>query len=186
MTDHLARRDFLKKTGSAGLAAAFAGVPSLVRGQNLNSKIQFAGIGSNGKGWSDIKEMSTHSAIVPVAFADVDLSRTDKVKRLAPDAALFQDYRKMLDEFGDKIDAVTVSTPDHMHAYISLDAMRRGKHVYCQKPLARTVWEARQMRKQSAKSKVITRMGNQIHSNTAYRTAAKLIQGGLRRLIVVL
>ncbi len=178
MTPPLARRDFLKNTGRAGLAAAFAGVPALVRGQNLNSKIQFAGIGANGKGWSDIKEMSTHSAIVPVAFADVDLSRTDKVKRLAPEAALYQDYRKMFDELGDKIDAVTVSTPDHMHAYISLDAMRRGKHVYCQKPLARTVWEARQMRKQFKKSKVITRMGNQIHSNTAYRTAAKLIQGG--------
>lgn len=178
MTDHLARRNFLKQTGSAGLAAAIAGMPAIVRGQNLNSKLQFAGIGTNGKGWSDIKEMAGHSAVQIVAFADVDLSRTDKVKRLAPEAPLFQDYRVMLNELGDKIDAVTVSTPDHMHAYISLDAMRRGKHVYCQKPLARTVWEARQMRKQAAKSKVITRMGNQIHSNTAYRTAAKLIKDG--------
>lgn len=178
MTTSINRRNFLKKTGASGVAITLAGVPALLRGQNLNSKLQFAGIGTNGKGWSDIKEMAAHPAVQIVAFADVDLSRTDKVKRLAPEAPLFQDYRKMFAELGDKIDAVTVSTPDHMHAYISLDAMRQGKHVYCQKPLARTVWEARQMRKQAAKSKVITRMGNQIHSNTAYRTAAKLIQDG--------
>ncbi|MFK5921635.1 MAG: Gfo/Idh/MocA family oxidoreductase [Verrucomicrobiota bacterium] len=178
MTTPINRRHFLKTAGSASAVAAIAGVPALVRGKNLNSKLQFAGIGTNGKGWSDIKEMAGHPAVQIVAFADVDLSRTDKVKRLAPEAPLFQDYRKMFDELGDKIDAVTVSTPDHMHAYISLDAMRQGKHVYCQKPLARTVWEARQMRLQAKKSKVITRMGNQIHSHTAYRTAAKLIQAG--------
>jgi len=160
------------------MVAAISGMPALVRGQNLNSKIQFAGIGTNGKGWSDIKEMATHSAIQSVAFADVDLSRTDKVKKLAPEAPLFQDYREMFEKLGDKIDAVTVSTPDHMHAYITLDAMRRGKHVYCQKPLTRTVWEARQVRKQFGKSKVITRLGNQGHSRSAYRTTKKLIQSG--------
>ena len=176
MTEPFNRRTFLKKAGSATAAGTVLGVPALLRGKNLNLKIQFAGIGSNGKGWSDIKAMSTHEAIVPVAFTDIDLSRMDNVKKLAPDARLYQDYRKMFDDMGDKIDAVTVSTPDHMHAYISLDAMRRGKHVYCQKPLTRTVWEARQVRKQFAKSGVITRLGNQIHSHTAYRTGVKLIQ----------
>lgn len=178
MSDQPSRRGFLKKSAAAAVTGSLLGVPILLRGQNLNSKLQFAGIGTNGKGWSDIKEMATHPAIVPVAFADVDLSRTDKVKKLAPEAPLFQDYRKMFEELDDKIDAVTVSTPDHMHAYITLDAMRRGKHVYCQKPLTRTVWEARQVRKQFAKSKVITRLGNQAHSGSAYRTTKKLIQSG--------
>jgi hypothetical protein len=73
---------------------------------------------------------------------------------------------------------VIVSTPDHTHAAISLDAMRRGKHVYCQKPLTHTVWEARQMRLQAKKSKVVTQMGNQIHSHEAYRTAVKLVRDG--------
>jgi len=176
MTTPLNRRAFLKKTGSIGATAAMVGLPTLVRGRNLNSKLQFAGIGANGKGWVDIKETAMHSAVQTVAFVDVDLSRMDKVKQLAPEAPLFQDYREMFAKLGDKIDAVSVTTPDHMHAYIALDAMRRGKHVYCQKPLTRTVWEARQMRKQFAKSDVITRMGNQIHSHTAYRTAVKLIQ----------
>jgi predicted dehydrogenase len=179
MSKQLSRRGFLKKSAAATVTSSLFGIPVLLRGQNLNSKLQFAGIGTNGKGWSDIKEISTHPAIVAVAFADVDLSRTDKVKKLAPEAPLFQDYREMFAQLGDKIDAVTVSTPDHMHAYITLDAMRRGKHVYCQKPLTRTVWEARQVRKQFAKSKVITRLGNQGHSRSSYRTAKKLIQSGV-------
>jgi len=178
MSESINRRTFLKKATGTAAAGTVLGVPALLRGQNLNSKLQYAGIGANGKGWDDIKEMSTHPAIAPVAFTDIDLSRMDNVKKLAPDARLYQDYRKMFDDMGDKIEAVTVSTPDHMHAYVSLDAMRRGKHVYCQKPLTRTVWEARQVRKQAAKSGVITRMGNQIHSHTAYRTAVKLVQTG--------
>ncbi len=169
------RRCFIKASAAA---AATLAAPAVVRGRNLNSKLQFAGIGADGKGWSDIKEMASHAQVKSVAFCDVDLSRTDKVRALAPEAPLFQDYRKMLDSLGDRIDAVTVSTPDHTHASISIDAMRRGKHVYCQKPLTRTVWEARQMRLQAAKSGVITRMGNQIHSHTAYRTAVKVIQSG--------
>jgi hypothetical protein len=108
----------------------------------------------------------------------VDLARTEKAHKLRPDAPVFQDYREMFEELGDKIDAVTVSTPDHTHAVIALEALRRGKHVYCQKPLTHTVWEARQMRLQASKSDVITRLGNQIHSHSAYRTAVQEIQKG--------
>jgi predicted dehydrogenase len=169
------RRCFLK---TSALVTATVAAPAFVRGQNLNSKLQLAGIGTEGKGWSDIHEMASHPQVKFVAFCDVDLSRTDKVRGLAPEAPVFQDYRIMLDRLGDRIDAVTVSTPDHTHALISMDAMRRGKHVYCQKPLTHTVFEARQMRLQAAKSGVITRMGNQIHSHTAYRTAVQLIQSG--------
>ncbi len=170
----ITRRRFLQATAAATTLAA----PAFVQGRNLNSKIQLAGIGCEAKGWSDIREMASHAAAEHVAFCDVDLARTDKVRALQPDAPVFQDYREMLDKLGDKIDAVTVSTPDHMHAYITLDAMRRGMHVYCQKPLTHTVWEARQVRLQAEKSGVITRMGNQIHSHEYYRTAVNVLQSG--------
>lgn len=167
------RRQFLKTSATALVAA-----PAFVRGSNLNSKLQIAAIGTDGKGYSDITKMADHPGVIHVALCDVDLARTEKALEVQPKAAVFQDYREMFESMGDQIDAVTVSTPDHMHAYIALDAMRRGKHVHCQKPLTHTVWETRQMTLQAAKSKVITRMGNQIHSHTAYRTAVKAIQQG--------
>ena len=170
------RRNFAQL--SAG-SLAFAAAPAFVRARNLNSRLQIAGIGCDGKGWSDIKEMADHGQTAMVGFCDIDLSRTEKVRELAPDAPVFQDYREMLGKLADKVDAVTVSTPDHMHAYITLDAMRQGKHVYCQKPLTHNVWEARQIGKLAANSNVITRMGNQIHSHSFYRTAVAAIQSGL-------
>ncbi|MCA9080093.1 MAG: Gfo/Idh/MocA family oxidoreductase [Planctomycetaceae bacterium] len=168
----LRRREFLQS------AVLFATVPAIVRGQNLNSKLQMAAIGCDGKGWSDTQEMAAHAAVQHVAFCDVDLDRTQKVRELNPEAPVFQDYREMLDKLGDKIDAVTVSTPDHMHAKINADALRRKKHIYCQKPLTHSVWEARQMQTMSAEAGVITRMGNQIHSHTYYRSAVATVQSG--------
>jgi len=137
-----------------------------------------AAIGTAGKGLSDTRLTADHDQVRYVAFCDVDLARTEEVSTLQPETPVFQDFREMFAKVGDSIDAVTVSTPDHMHAYIALDAMRRGKHVFCQKPLTHNVWESRQMRRQAAKSKVITRLGNQIHSHTYYRTAVQAIQSG--------
>ena len=170
----LNRRTFL---GSA-VAGTLAG-PAIVRGQNLNSRLQLGGIGCGGKGLSDIRAMASHEKSRFVGFTDIDLGRTDDVRKLSPDAEVFQDYRDMLEKLGDRIDAVTVSTPDHMHAFIGLDAMRQGKHVYCQKPLTHNVWEARQMALQAKKSNVITRLGNQIHSHEFYRTCVAAIQSGV-------
>ncbi len=167
------RRHFIK-TSSTFIAAA----PAVVRGSNLNSKLQMAAIGTAGKGLSDTRLTADHDQVRYVAFCDVDLARTEEVSTLQPETPVFQDFREMFAKVGDSIDAVTVSTPDHMHAYIALDAMRRGKHVFCQKPLTHNVWESRQMRRQAAKSKVITRLGNQIHSHTYYRTAVQAIQSG--------
>ncbi len=172
----ITRRQFVR--ASAATAAAIA-CPAIVRGKNLNSRLQVAGIGCDGKGWSDIKEMSDHAQTAMVGFCDVDLARTEKVKELEPNAPIFQDYKEMLAKLGEKIDAVTVSTPDHMHAYITLDAMGQGKHVYCQKPLTHNVWESRQVGAQAKKSGVITRLGNQIHSHSYYRTAVAAIQSGI-------
>ena len=168
------RRHFIK-TSSTFIAAA----PAVVRGSNLNSKLQMAAIGTAGKGLSDTRLTADHDQVRHVAFCDVDLARTKEASALQPDAPIFQDFREMFAKLGDSIDAVTVSTPDHMHAYIALNAMRRGKHVFCQKPLTHNVWEARQMALQAKKSDVITRLGNQIHSHGYYRTCAAAIQSGI-------
>ncbi|EDY17765.1 oxidoreductase domain protein [Chthoniobacter flavus Ellin428] len=167
------RRTFLKTSGTAIL-----GFPALVRAANLNSNLQIAAVGCSGKGLSDITETGSHPKAKFVGFCDVDTTHFEKADAKFPGVPHFQDFRDMFAKLGDKFDAVTVSTPDHMHAYISLDAMRRGKHLYCQKPLSHTVWEARQMKLQAGKSKVITQMGNQIHSAKEYRTAVKVLRDG--------
>ena len=170
------RRSFLQ---SAAASTFLMAAPGIVRGQNLNSKLQLAGIGCDGKGWSDIKEMADHPQTQHVAFCDVDLARTAKVKELEPKAGVFQNYQEMLEQMGDKIDAATVSTPDHMHARITSDLLKMGKHVYCQKPLTHNIQEARHLRKLTKESGVITRLGNQIHSHTYYQSAVKTIQDGV-------
>ena len=169
------RRNLLKGTAAASILAA---APAIVRGQNLNSKLQLASIGSDGKGLSDIKAMSTHDRQQYVAYCDIDLNRTLNVKQMNADTPIYQDFREMFAQMGDKIDAVTVSTPDHMHAYCTISAMQLGKHVYCQKPLTHTIWESRQVAKMAKEKGLITRLGNQIHSHQFYRTAVQLIQSG--------
>tara|TARA_B110000495_G_scaffold75232_1_gene64420 strand:- start:879 stop:2201 length:1323 start_codon:yes stop_codon:yes gene_type:complete len=169
------RRKFLQSSGSA---LTLTGFPTLLQGKNLNSVIQLASVGTDGRGGADMEAMASHAKTKPIAFCEVDLSRTSKAKRLNKDAPIYQDFREMLENEGDKIDAVTIGIPDHMHAIVTLDALRRKKHVFCQKPLTHTVWEARQVRLQAEKSGVITRLGNQIHSHGFYRTAVQLVQSG--------
>ncbi len=168
------RRTFLKTTAAAAL-----GFPAILRAANPNSNLQIAAIGCAGKGLSDITEIGSHARARYVGFCDVDTARVDAADKKFPGVPRFQDFREMFAKLGDTFDAAIISTPDHAHAIIALDAMRRGKHVYCQKPLSHTVWEARQMRLQAAKSKVATQMGNQIHSHEAYRTAVKLVRDGV-------
>ena len=167
------RRSFLKQTSVA--AAAF-GFPAFLRAANLNSKVQVAAVGVNGMGYSDLHSISSHPAVKYVGFCDVDTTRFDKADAALPGVPHFKDFRVMLDQLGDTVDAVNVATPDHMHARVAIEAMKRGKHVYCQKPLAHTVWESRQMRLWAAKKNLVTQMGNQIHSALEYRLATRLIQ----------
>lgn len=169
------RRTFLTKSAAA---AAVAGFPAILRAANPNGKLQVASVGANGMALSDIRNIATHPKVQYVAFCDVDTARFGPVNEAFPGVPQFQDYREMLAKLGDKIDAVNVGTPDHMHAKASLDAMRLGKHVYCQKPLTHTVWESRQMRLQAEKSGLITQMGNQIHSAIEYRLGTRLIKEG--------
>jgi predicted dehydrogenase len=107
----------------------------------------------------------------------VDTSRAGKAREEHPKAAFYQDFRKLLDQ--KDVEAVVVATPDHMHAIPALMAMRAGKHVYCEKPLAHNVREVRLMRETAAKQKVVTQMGTQIHAYDNYRRVVEIVQAGV-------
>lgn len=172
---HLSRRQFLH---SAAVSSTVLGFPSILRSASPNSHFQVAAIGAHGMGFADLSKIGTHPKVRFVGFCDVDSSRFDKADAAYPGVPHFADFREMFAKMGEAIDGVSVSIPDHMHAYAAMDAMRRKKHVYCQKPLAHTVWEARQMRLLAAQSGVTTQMGNQIHSNLEYRLGTRLIREG--------
>ncbi len=142
-----------------------------------SSKLRIAGIGVGGKGSSDIDQAANVGQIV--ALCDIDEGNLGAKTKKWPEAAKYFDYRKMLEEQAKSIDAVVVSTPDHNHALPSLMAMRMKKHVYCQKPLTHTVFEARLMRETAKKYGVCTQMGNQGSAESGLRRAVELVQDGL-------
>jgi hypothetical protein len=168
------RRDFIKTAALATGAVAF-GVPALVRGQNLNSKLNVATVGL-GKGASDTDYSSGENI---AALCEVDVERAAKMREKYPAAKFYQDYRKMLDEMGSGLDAVNVATPDHMHAIVASLMMQHGKHVYCQKPLTQTIYEARYLRDLAHRTGVVTQMGNQGSSADGLRRAVEVIQAGI-------
>ena len=172
----LPRRQFL--TQSAVAASALIAMPAIVRAATLRQELHVAAIGVNGMGWADLSSIGSHTSVKFVGFCDIDVARFDKADAAFAGVPHFADYRRLLADLGDTVDAVIVSTPDHMHAPIAMAAMKLGKHVYCQKPLTHTVWESRQMRLLAEQKKLTTQMGNQIHSNAEYRLGVKLIQDG--------
>jgi predicted dehydrogenase len=172
------RRQFIQESAIAGLGFWAAGGVALAReGKAANDKVNIACVGVGGKGSSDVDGASKHGKII--ALCDVDSDTLNGKAKQFPEAQKFADYREMLDKLGDKIDAVTVSTPDHTHAPASLMAMKLGKGVYCQKPLTHTVAEAREMRDTAAKMKVATQMGNQGSAENGLREAVEMVQTGV-------
>ncbi len=174
------RRDFIAQTSAATSALALPFWARAAHGASgsQNSKLRLASVGVGGMGASDLGSLSSHKQVEVVALCDVDSKRLASAGEKHPNAKRYSDFRKMLDEMHDAIDAVQVSTPDHTHAPAAMTAMNHGKHVYCQKPLTHDVYESRQLRLVSEKKKLVTQMGTQIHSHTAYRTAVKLVQSG--------
>lgn len=165
------RRQALTQT--TALAVGYhLGVTCPVRSESPNDKLNIASVGVGGKGWGDLLETSRDQNVV--AICDVDQRRLDKAAERFPGARKYQDWRKLLEQ--SDIDAVTVSTPDHMHAPVAMSAMCLGKHVYCQKPLCHSVYEARKLTEAASRFGVVTQMGIQHHNNTPFRTAVKLIQ----------
>ncbi len=134
-------------------------------------------IGIGGKGSSDTSHIGEHGVTI-AGLCDVDARSLEKKAREFPDAAQFQDFREMLDKLGDKIDMVTVSTPDHTHALAAMMAMNMKKHVYCQKPLTWSIAEARMLRETAEKMGVVTQMGNQGTSENGLREAVEVIRSG--------
>lgn len=171
------RREFLKK-GGLGLAGV-ALAPSFLRVAEPKTRLRTAHIGVGGMGGADLKAISSHQSVDVVALCDVDSKNLAAAKKLHPKAKGYSDYRIMLNEMGDKIDAVIVSTPDHTHAPASMMAMNIGKPVYCQKPLTHHVSEARAMRKLAEQKNLVTQMGIQVHSFYDYKLATLLIQSGI-------
>ena len=157
------RRQFIRRT-SVAVGAAAIYFPYVGNVLGANDRINVACIGVGGKGDSDSTEADKCGANI-VAICDVDNKRrAKKAKQFAtkfPDLKQYQDYRKMLDEFGAGIDAVTVSIPDHNHGVAAIRAMKMGKHCFCQKPLVQTVHEARIVRQLAKEKNLATQMGNQ-------------------------
>jgi hypothetical protein len=169
------RREFLR---AGALAAAALSFPYVGKVLGANDRINVACIGVGGKGDSDTDDSARCGGNI-VALCDVDENTLKHKAQKYPDAKLYRDFRKMFHEMEKSIDAVTVSTPDHCHAMASVMAMKLGKHVYCQKPLTQTVYEARVMRQLAKEKKLATQMGNQGSAGNGLRRAVELVHAGV-------
>ena len=172
------RRQLLKSAAVLG-GAALAG-PGLVFGQGGNKTLNLAAVGLGGQGAGDLANSAKGANVRVVGLCDVDSVNLARSGKRYDGAKTFKDYRVMLDEMGKDIDALLVSTPDHMHGPIALAAMQLGIHVHVQKPLAHNVAELRAMQSMAEENpKLVTQMGTQIHSHSAYRTATATVHSGV-------
>lgn len=187
-TASVSRRDFIKKAGLT--VGAFTIVPRFVLGNGYiapSDTLYIAGVGVGGKGESDLTGFAgtpdgktKGNPKARIAFlCDVDDRMAVKSKENFPKAKYYKDFRVMLDKEAKGIDAVSVSTPDHTHATIAMNAMQRGKHVYVQKPLTHDIYEARMLTEAARKYKVVTQMGNQFASADFVRTTKEWVDAGL-------
>ncbi|SFJ20984.1 Gfo/Idh/MocA family protein [Planctomicrobium piriforme] len=179
MSPQTTRREFMATSAAIG-AAVWVGHSSVrAEEKSPNSKVRYACIGIGGKGKSDSSDAASFGEIV--AICDID-DRNLKKASVQPGfehAEQFSDFEEMLTKLGDKIDAVTVSTPDHTHAPAAAMAMKMKKATFCQKPLTHTVWEARRLQQIAKETGVATQMGNQGTANDALRHAAALLKQGI-------
>jgi predicted dehydrogenase len=172
----LSRRDFIS---GAAATAAFTIVPRFVLGGSghipPSEKLNIAGIGIGGRGASVLEGVESQNI---VALCDVDWRHAAGTFKRYPNARKYRDFREMLDKEEKNIDAVTVATPDHVHAVSSMAAIKRGKHVYCEKPLTHSVYEARMIAQAARKYKVATQMGNQGQASEETRLMCEYIWDG--------
>ena len=170
------RRKFLKQ-GSA-VAAGLLAAPAIVRAQSVRSELRVACIGVGGMGGSTMRSVASHPKVKIVALCDVDQRFLDQAAMTYGDASRHKDWRELLASHGDKFDAVTIGTPDHMHAAPAVVALRAKKHVYLQKPMATTLHECRVITEEAAKAGVVTQLGNQGRSSIESRLAVQLLTSG--------
>jgi len=173
----LNRRQFLRRTtvGIGAFTVLPAAVVGLRAGTSPNEKLNIAGIGFGGQGAHDLSQMESENI---VALCDVDKKHACPIFNKYEKARQFTDYRKMLDEMKE-IDAVVIATPDHHHAFASIAAMKHGKHVYCEKPLTHSVWEARRVAEAAREAKIATQMGNQGQASDETRRLCEMVWSGI-------
>src|SRR3954452_24123624 len=173
--NQVSRRYFF---GTSALAAAGLTLGGCVRrpvhGPSANEKLNIGFIGAGGRALDNIAALTKENIF---AFADVDDKNAAASFAKYPQAKRYKDFRKMLDE-EKSLDAIVVSTPDHLHAIAAITAMQHGKHVYCEKPLAHSIYEARKMREVAHKTRLITQMGQQGHAMEGSRRAVEVIRSG--------
>lgn len=173
MTRHTNRRQFLKRSALAGAGLWAAGACAIAQNRSPNEKLNIGIIGVHSRGAANMAAVASENI---AALCDVNDDFLAEAAKKHPQAKTYVDWRKLLDQ--KDIDAVIVSTTEHTHALASVMAMKRGKHVYCEKPLAHSVYEARVMRETSKQTKVATQMGTQIHASDTYRRVVELVQSG--------
>ena len=168
----ISRRRFLQTTA----AASALGFPAILRSQNTGEKLRLAIIGCGGRGAGDMAEVMSEEI---VALCDVNANNLAAAAKRVPGAKTFRDFRQMYDALKDsEFDGVVVATTEHTHAFATLPALRRKKHVFCEKPLTRDVREARLITEAAKAAGVATQMGTQIHAGTNYRRVVELVQSG--------
>jgi predicted dehydrogenase len=177
MATTTSRRRFLRQTAHAGAALALAS--PWLRAAGANARLNVAAVGVAGRGGADLAGVAASPHVQIVALCDTDESaqHLGKAADRFPKARRFSDWRQLLDH-AREFDALTVGIPDHMHCPVALAALHLGKHVYCEKPLAHTLFEVRQLRRAAEKYRLVTQMGNQIQSHSHYQTAVRLVQDG--------
>ena len=163
------RREFL----TVG-TAAFAGFPAIVSSKSPNAKLDIACIGVGGRGVYNTEQMAKTENIAVVC--DVNRQHVDAAKARYPKARAFKDFRKFYDGGIADIDAVVVTVPEHTHAFATLPALREKKHVFCEKPLTRDVYEARLITEAAAAARVVTQMGTNMHAKDNYRRVVELVR----------
>ena len=176
MSRSTSRRNFMKASAAGGVGFWVAGGVTPAESKSALETINFASVGVGGKGTSDSNDAAKHGNMV--AICDIDENNLNKAASKWPKAKKFFDYRKMIEEMGSSIDAVTVSTPDHSHGPASALALKAGKHCFTQKPMSHSIHEARTLGELAKKQGVKTQMGNQGTANRALRESAALIQDG--------
>jgi predicted dehydrogenase len=177
MAQQISRRTFVKHAVVAGAAVPLVS-PRLVRAQSPNETLNIAFVGVGGICGRHTRDAARFGATC-TCYCDVDTNRMGNAQSQWPDAKGYTDYREMFDKHHKEIDAVMVGTPDHSHYPATMIAMQLGKHVFTQKPLTHTVWEARQLLKAARKYKVATQMGNQGHAGEGNRVIYEYVNSGM-------
>jgi predicted dehydrogenase len=174
MTRRLNRRQFLHTSAALAASAALPNPGSAASRPAAGDRIRLGIVGVAGQGAYNLGNVA-HEEIV--ALCDVDLNRSAPARRQFPRANFYEDYRRLLDQRD--VQGVVISIPDHMHAPVAVAALRAGKHVYCEKPLAHTVREVRLLRETAARHHAVTQMGTQIHAGDNYRRVVEIVQAGI-------